>query len=510
MKTRWSDSGLGVALTLGWSVLFLTAPARAQDEPFSGDLSAGTEASGGVEAQAETQTEETPAPAEETPAPAEEPAKAEAKAEVTAPAAAEPPSSEPASDAEREQAVSKVGVELLPGSAYPEPYVRGIKFGSLWLTMQGHQWPYMPMISGEPALRVGLSGSMWNDLSYARIDSGLKPNTPDQHRLITETRGVLRVTPTYSTEEDWFVQGNGEFVIHGDMNVPNPPNLASTDDLFVRAGKWDLFDVTFGRFQGWEIGNHYGMGLDINTLERQGARIQSQQFRPPDGYGLTYFWDRSDFQMGAYAVHVYPVKFLRAEVLGHLGAGNATGSGPWQQADIRPSAIIDLGIIKVKGGVEFGKSTPQNPDSKWRNRRSGYSGAVQLVLAPWVEVGGSFGMGFEDVLNQDGLRNDNQSNTVWSYGGFLNLNPTGGKLPLVIGGGVFNHHWEDLRHDPSHNDRVDTDDQLLAFGAIQYTFWDKLYLKVVGAHAKYEHYDYSSTPFTNKMNSLRLRAMVLF
>ena len=123
------------------------------------------------------------------------------------------------------------------------------------------------------------------------------------------------MTPTYNAANGWFAQGNAEFVVHGDMQ-PDPltKTLGSTDDLYVRVGKWNVFDVTVGRFQGWEIANHFGMGLDQNTLERQGAWIVTgQAARPTDGYGLSYFWDRQDNLLGAYAVHVYPTKYLRAE-----------------------------------------------------------------------------------------------------------------------------------------------------------------------------------------------------
>jgi len=37
-------------------------------------------------------------------------------------------------------------VERLPSSAYPEPVIRGLYGSSLWLDMQGHQWPYYPRI----------------------------------------------------------------------------------------------------------------------------------------------------------------------------------------------------------------------------------------------------------------------------------------------------------------------------------------------------------------------------
>src|SRR6187399_1786596 len=182
-----------------------------------------------------------------------------------------------------------MSLELVPASGYPSWQVRGIPGGSLAATMHGMQWPYLPALGDSDTLRVGVSGYFWNDLSYARILSGLEDSYPNQKRLATQSRGVLRVSPTYSTKGGWFAQGQGELVIHGDTLIEGS-NLGSTDDLYFRVGKWKLFDVTAGRFQGWEIANHYGMGLDLNTLERDGAVIQAQDGKPAPAYGLTYFW----------------------------------------------------------------------------------------------------------------------------------------------------------------------------------------------------------------------------
>ena len=50
----------------------------------------------------------------------------------------------------RAAAVSAIGLELLSGSAFPSPQVRGIKGGSLAMNMHGLQWPYLPALAGEP------------------------------------------------------------------------------------------------------------------------------------------------------------------------------------------------------------------------------------------------------------------------------------------------------------------------------------------------------------------------
>jgi hypothetical protein len=322
------------------------------------------------------------------------------------------------------------------------------------------------------------------------------------------------VTPTYDAEDDWFVQGNGEFVVQGDMNSdPAVGGITTTDDLFVRVGKWKLFDVTVGRFQGWEIANHYGMALDINTLERGGAWLVTQSIpKPTDGYGLTYFWDRQNFRLGGYALHVYPTDYLRAEVLAHLGTGNANAGKPYQM-DVRPSAIFDIGWFKLKAGYEYGKGIPQDVTEKVRDSRNGFGFAAQFVLDPYVEFGGSFARGFQDLIDKDGNADLNGSNTVQTFGGFLNASP--GYEPLVFGFGAFWNHFEDFRYDSNmgpHQGKVDTNDQRLLFGAAQYTLWNQLYLKLVVSHANNKVEDFRSglPAYTNTALSGRLRAEVLF
>ncbi|MEI9952240.1 MAG: hypothetical protein WDO74_25445 [Pseudomonadota bacterium] len=477
------------------------APALAQDEPAAPPTPASDD-SAAKPADAPAGT-----PAEKS---AVEPEKAATDAAPPAPQAPPTETTATGTSVEREKLVSILGLELLPGSAYPAVQTRGIKYGSLWLTFHGQQWPYMPMVNGKPGLRIGFSGSLWNDVSYARINAESRGDN-DQNRWATQTRGVVRVTPTYNANGGWFAQGNAELVLHGDQNAdPLTKVLSTTDDLYVRVGKWNVFDVTVGRFQGWEIANHYGMGLDQNTLERQGAWIVTgQAARPTDGYGLSYFWDRQDNVLGAYAVHVYPTKYLRGEILGHLGAGNAT-STPYQM-DIRPSAIFDIGWLKLKAGLEYGKAKTQDVKSLQNVRKNGYGFAAQFVLNPWVEFGGSYARGFNDVIDNKGQPDLAGSDTVSTYGGFLNASP--GYEPLVFGFGAFNNTREDMRPDGAagpHFGKVDTNDQLQIFGAVQYTLWSQLYFKFVLSHANNHVEDFNKGIYTNTSLSGRFRMMLLF
>lgn len=412
--------------------------------------------------------------------------------------------------------MSLLRVELLPGSAYPSVQIRGIKYGSLWRTFHGQQWPYMPLIAGEPAVRIGFSGYVWNDLSntHIAVDSSLAgANVFDQNRWTTQTRGVVRVTPTYNAKDEWFVQGNGELVVQGDMQPEVQTGvLPTTDDLWVRVGKWNLFDVTVGRFQAWEIANHLGMGLDFNTLERSGAAIVSGPGaslpRPTDGYGLTYFWDRQNFLLGTYAVHVYPTKYLRGELLAHVGAGGSSFAANPYQIDIRPSAIFDMGWVKLKAGWEFGKATPQDAEQKVRDSKNGYGFAAQFVVDPYVEFGGSFARGFQDVLDKDAQPDLASSNTVQTVGGFVNGSPN--YEPLVLGFGAYLNSYENFRINTEGN--VDTNDQLLIFGAVQYTVWQQLNFKLVVSHAsnKVDFFRVDTGEYKNSAVSGRLRAEFLF
>ena len=537
MNSRRNGFGLGTALCLASVYLTFNVPALAQDAAPPGEekpdatqaKSDDTADKATDEPIAEAVTLEPAMEAEEEPAakPEQEPAakpkeEPKAKPEKKEPAAkpqekASPPEPQPPSEpaAPSDTGMKILAVEQLPGSAYPSIEIRGLTNGSLWRTFHGQQWPYMPSAGSEPNFRIGLSGYLWNDLSNTHIsaDKSLAgAGVNDQNRWTTQTRGVLRVTPTVNAHGDWFAQGNAEIVVQGDMRPPAAMGaLATTDDLWVRAGMWNLFDVTVGRFQGWEIANHYGMALDINTLERQGAWFVTANIpKPRDGYGLTHFWDRQDFLLGGYALHVYPTKYLRAELLSHVGAGSGNAANPYQ-VDFRPSAIFDVGFLKVKGGWEYGKAIPQDAKVKTRDSKNGYGFAAQFILDPYVELGGSFARGFQDVVDKDGQADLAASNTAQTVGGFLNASP--GYEPLVVGFGAYLNHWEDLRVDASvgpHQGKVDTNDQWLIFGAVQYTFWKQLNLKFVFSHASNKVEDYNAGIYINNALSGRLRAEILF
>jgi hypothetical protein len=511
MNIRRNGSGHVAALSAALACLAFT-PALSAQEPTPEEEEPAPAAPPAADAPKETEAKPE-APKEEAPKP--EPAKAEATATAAAEVKPAPAAAPPASDPERDKAVGLVGVERLPGSAYPTPRTRGITGGSLWLTMHGLQWPYMPAAAGKPALRLGFSGSVWSDGSYARTISGLE-TYENQKRMAVQSRAVLRMTPTYSTPAGWFGQGQAEFVAQGDNLVPNNNVTGYTDDLWVRIGKWNSFDLTVGRMQGFEIANHYGMGLDLNTFEREGASLEKQGDKPPGAYGLTYFWDRREGNIGNYAVHLYPAGWfklpadmVRLELLGQFGAG--TNDGQAIQTNFRPSGIVDLGIVKVKGGFEYGKSISQLDGKPENVTRNGYGFALQLVLDPYIEGGAGFAQGWEDIVNGQNVYDVAASNMVTGVSGFLNARVY---RSLIVGGGALNSYkkFEDIDENMSsvHYGENNFDNQFQVFGAIQYSFWDTFFIKFVTSYAYWRHQDRSATTFANKQLSGRLRLMILF
>src|SRR5665213_2974301 len=176
------------------------------------------------------------------------------------------PPQAPASAPQRAaNAISPGIVEQLPASAYPEPVIRGLYCGPLWLDMQGYQWPYTPRTG------IGISGYGWLDNMYREIRLGGNQTADHTTKLFQQGRFLLRVTPTY-TNGSWFVQAQGEIVANKDQYVADATSnqIINADDVWVRTGVWNRWDVTIGRMQAFDV-YPLGMGLDLNSDERLGA-----------------------------------------------------------------------------------------------------------------------------------------------------------------------------------------------------------------------------------------------
>ncbi len=420
-----------------------------------------------------------------------------------------------------------VGVERVPASGYPgatsdsnpglvdsiirwdwslgntKPKVRGIYGGSLWLTFHGLQWPYLPLQPGEPELMLGLSGYGWVDTAYEKIFAGSAASGDHDQKFAREQgRFVLRVTPTYRTGS-WFVQGQAELAANSDQTQTpaSPAFVPSADDLWLRAGMWDAFDIQMGRFEGWEL-YHLGMGLDYNTFERKGASIDNSYYLPPDFYGVTFLYYRPNTP-GNVAAHVYFTDWLRLEALtqlGNFGGENELGE--------RGALIFDVGWFKLKGGGEYVSYSHVSSNVFDHERQWGLGGTAQFIIDPYIEFGGNFAHGQQDQWKANDSLDEQHSFTTYSGGGFANLH----LIDNLIAGGGINYTYKRtcikmLTASPTEFS------QTQYFTALQYGLWQQLFLKMVLGYADAHFINNSSVPappFHRHMYSARLRASFYF
>jgi hypothetical protein len=410
-----------------------------------------------------------------------------------------------------EPAVASVpgAVEQLPASAYPEPFTRGLYGGPLWLDMQGLQWPYMPR-SG-----IGISGYGWIDGNFRLIRSGNPNISPKYTELLDQGRALLRVTPTY-TDGHWFVQVQAELVANtNQFDVQPAPSVVSADDVWVRTGVLQLWDVTVGRFQGFDV-YPLGMGLDLNTYERQGAFDPSFTGSPngytsvPALYPAEYlFYRPAGSRVANAALHVYPSRSIRGELLTQFGS-----DGSENYLGARPAAIFDIGILKLRGALEYQYKWAEDPAATAKNtiRNRGGAASAQVVLAPMVEAGLNFGYAVVDVADarSGGGPNLGASGNRFSVGGFVDVSPAPRVLPnLLLGAGGNYATFHNLLQDQ--DGKYESSTNLQVFIAAQYLFYKQLYVKIVGGYAK-SHFENQATtmPYNDDMFSVRLRLMYLF
>jgi hypothetical protein len=396
---------------------------------------------------------------------------------------------EPSSNPGEPNSATLGPLERLPPSAYPEPKVRGIHGGSLWMTFHGLQWPYYPK-SG-----MGISGYAWIDTGYEQIKRG-NPTEQGIKYWLQQGRLLLRVTPTY-THGNFFVQAQAELVANKDQSL-HQPDVVDADDLWVRTGMWNSWDLQVGRYEGWEV-YHLGMGLDLNTLERQGAADEA--FGAPDIYGVTYAFYRPA-GVGQAALHFYPTDFFRVELGSQIG--NEFGSNAVAG---RPVGVLDFGWMKIKGAGEYKKLTDQKDGGKGETTLRGGGGALQFVIDPYIEFGVNGAYGLVDRIASDGTIDEKGSTTTYSVGGFAN-----GRIveDLLLGVGVNVTNLKDIHYDPSIGD-VEHFSHFQTFAAIQYLLAKQLFIKTVVAYAKADfHPNFNEPISSNTMLSARLRLLYLF
>jgi hypothetical protein len=355
----------------------------------------------------------------------------------------------------------------------------------------------MPAGPGVPPVMLGLSGWAWVDTAYQLVVPG-SPNEQETDYFRQQGRFVFRATPTYA-KDNWFVQAQAELVANGDQTTSRS-NAADTDDLWVRVGQWNTWDVQVGRYEAWEI-FHLGMGLDLNTFERVGPVTQSSS-SPPEFYGVTYNYYRSS-SAGNLAVHLYPWRFLRLELLGLVGY-----LFPYNTVGARPAAVLDLGWLKLKGGVEYQRQTDRTAGNPALRESKGGGGAAQVIVSPYVEFGVNAARGLMDVVSDQGVRDEEASVTRTSFGGFANVRIVDN---LLAGLGAVYTTVEDLHLDPT-TGKVGEFWHLQGFFAVQYILFKQLFIKVVAgsAKARYAPSFTEAPPYADAMQSVRLRLSFYF
>jgi hypothetical protein len=421
--------------------------------------------------------------------------------------------------------VQHLGPESFPGR------LRGLYGGSLWLepSFHGLQWPYLPRTG------IGVSGYVWLDSGHEQIDRN-QQQIPNSALWYQQGRGVVRLTPTYVADA-FFIQGQIELV--GNMCqsaaatnvVCQASGTFDTDDLWVRVGQWNRWDLKVGRFEGWEV-YHLGMGMEPYTFERLGARnfgvqtLSDPPLEAPLFYGVTYLHDRptEGLAAGYAALHVYPSSWFRFELLGKLGTDNnvndnSTGDTPMTSVGGRPTAILDVGWLKVKLGLELQKRVPISqsvqpgtPGMKLEAAaklvQKGLGGSVQVIVNPLVELGVSAAIGDQHRENGFAQVVAPETFTTKSVGGFANIKVC--RLCLV---GLGLHYTAQTDAVLAANSTTnDFTSQLQGFVAVQYLLAGQLFIKpeVAYARAYFQPSDVTVSTWTNTMINARVRLMYLF
>jgi hypothetical protein len=415
-----------------------------------------------------------------------------------------------------------VYVEHLGPSSFPGK-MRGIYGGSMWLepSFHGLQWPYMAK-SG-----IGVSGSIWVDSGYEQITRDIS-SLANTVMWLQQGRAVLRLTPTY-VRGDFFIQGQVELVGNqcqqggGTTSVCQTAGTFDTDDLWIRFGQWNKWDVKVGRFEGWEV-YHTGMGLDINTMERLGAHNSglappAEIGSVPDFYGVSYLQYRpaEGLGVGYIAAHLYASPVLRFELLGELGTNDITSGQGYTYLGARPTIILDLGWLKAKVAGEYetrsGDTTmtegDTKKDSKLSRTRKGAGGSLMFVIDPTLEFGVSGAVASQhDVPFTDGRVNSINTYTRYSIGGFANMRLSG--LWILGAGGNFTTQMDSFYANGSKDPNYIG--HLQVFGSIQYMLARQLIMKAVIAYARadFQTSDPNTDIWSNTMLSGRVRLMYLF
>jgi hypothetical protein len=358
--------------------------------------------------------------------------------------------------------------------------------------------PYYPADGQQSPLRddgVHVGGDVWIDSGYEQSNRGLE-SEPDQRFWLQQGRFMLDVTATHSWHR-FFAEAKGQLLAHVE-EIPGDEYI-DTDDAWLRVGMWDLWDVQFGRFEGWEV-YHKGEGLERDTLEDKGA------FDGPDIYEVNYaFYRQNGF--GQAAAHVYPLPWLRFEV--GTVFGNELGFNSY---GVRPVGIVDLGWLKLKLAGEYRKLNNQEVGKKQWEEKRGFGGGVIFHFADLngvvrlVRFGVNGAFGLVDKVDAFGKVDEVGSPDTLSLGGFFNL----GLWAAVLGLG----YDVTLQGDRQYNDQTDREGAYThhqAFASLRHPIvFSWLWAKLVVAYARADLRPSFENERVNDMISVRLRLSMTF
>lgn len=379
-------------------------------------------------------------------------------------------------------------IERLPPESFPNDPIRGIDGGSLKFNFHGKEWPYYPKTG------IGVSGYVWLDSGYEHMKLE-GPGETSYKYAIQQGRLVLRVTPTWS-DGKFFVQGQAELV--GNENQTQAqPYITTVDDLWIKAGQWGSWDFQIGRFYAWEL-YHFGLGLDLFTLEFLGA--QDKTYSVPAIYGVTtlYYLPAS---AGDAAFHWYATKNLRFEALSQYGnqlSSNTIGA--------RAAIVYDVGWMKIKGGAEYARLSDSPDGSPGYTKNRGAGGAIQFVADPRFEAGVNGAYGLQDEVSSSHQVSETGSFHTFSLGGFANVRVVD---DLLVGAGYNYTFLQDINYDPVAQ-RDERYKHTQTYVAVQYKIAKQLFVKAVAGYAVANLEPKGVPIFNDVMMSGRLRLQYLF
>jgi hypothetical protein len=178
----------------------------------------------------------------------------------------------------------------------------------------------------------------------------------------------------------------------------------------------------------------------------------------------------------------------------------------------RPVVILDLGWLKLKGGVEYQHIGGQQASDFTDVTSKGIGGAVQFVFAPHIEFGLNAAQGTVWSIDRNNKEDAKGSYTRTSFGGFLNVSNGDPWHPLIFGvGSLYTRNVD--QNDILKNGVVDNYWLYQGFAAVQYVFHRQLWVKAVGGYSRGHWLTAGSFPpiqFNDEMYSVRLRFSYYF